>query len=162
MTSDRPAGYSHPSTAPGTAQPPGSHPPGFRGSQAYTSPGLTGSQVATTPTLTQSSHLPRQTSLQGGPWLGFLASTRVPMHAPGHLAATHASHMDRGRPAPPHGSLCVAAEGKHRKWQSFTRADFTTRSCRALTRARTHSRQQGASQLRICEGYDQPTLRPTH
>ena len=87
-----------------------------------------------------------------------MASTRVPMHAPGHPGATHVSHMGRGHPAPPHGIVYAAAEGKHRRWQSFTRANFTTRSCRALTRARTHSRQQGASQLRICEGYDPPTF----
>ena len=45
--------------------------------------------------------------------------------------------------------------------QSFTKANLTPRSCGALTRVRTHSRQLGANQLRICEGYGQPTFTAT-
>ena len=94
----RPAGYSHPSTAPRTT-----HRRGLTtGSQASTP--CRGSQG---PRSHHTRPNPEQSFARGRlrsgevDWLGFLASPRAPRG--GNLADTHTSHMDRGRPAPLHG-----------------------------------------------------------
>ena len=143
---------------PGTSQPPGGH---HRVTGCTPRRGSQGTKTPPHPPLPRAVICLWQTSLQGGHWLGFLASPRVPARRPSPPPHTQ-SHMVRGHPAPPHGKcVCAAAEGKHPGRQSFTKADFTPRSCGALTRARTQSWQLRASQLRICEGYDQPTFTAT-